>query len=145
MKIRNSYHRIAEKLNNPTPEKQAKQAFKKESDINVLMERYEKTGLLPQRNGKPAIYGDVSGVTDYLSSIQRVQAAHEAFDSLPAKIRKHFKNDPAALLSALEDESRKHELIELGVLQSSTEEKVKDASQSTKKENSSAKAEEKAP
>jgi len=69
-----------------------------ETDINRIMAKYQKTGLLTHVNTYAGEYGDFSGVPDYKTGLERVQAAEEMFMSLPAKIRDRFNNDPAKFI-----------------------------------------------
>lgn len=43
-------------------------------------------------------------------------AADAAFAALPAKVRDHFNNDPAAFLAAFSDKSQEAQLREFGLL-----------------------------
>ena len=61
-----------------------KQEFRKESDINEIMRKYKKTGVLPQVG--PGIYGDFSSVTDYQSALESVVKAERLFLSVPAAV-----------------------------------------------------------
>lgn len=72
-----------------------RQEFADECDINKLMEKYEKTGILPSNmNSMSPRYLDVSDVPDFRSALDMLNASTEAFMSLPAKVRKEFDNDP---------------------------------------------------
>lgn len=93
-----------------------KQSFKDECDINVIMKRYEATGVIPfPERAAQGQYLDVSQV-DFVDAMRLVADAKSAFQNLPSRIRDRFGNDPAALLSALEDPRMHEELRELGVL-----------------------------
>lgn len=92
-----------------------KQAFKKSSDINNIVAQYRKTGQLPISNIR-ARYEDCTGVTDYYSALCAISNAEGAFNSLPAKVRKHFGNDPGQLIEAMDNPERRDELVELGLI-----------------------------
>ncbi|AXL14705.1 internal scaffolding protein [Microviridae sp.] len=94
----------------------AKQSFKAECDINNIMKKYQATGLITHTQKVQGAYGDFTNVTDYHSSINRVNEAHAAFMQLPAKIRKHFDNDPAQMLAFIDDPSNYEKAVELGLL-----------------------------
>lgn len=90
-----------------------------ECDINLIVARYAKTGSWTSDGSSPSVrpsFGDFSDVGDFMSAQNAVLAAQEAFDELPAKLRKRFDNDPALLLAFLEDSSNKSEAIELGLI-----------------------------
>lgn len=71
-----------------------RQEFAEECDINSLMAKYEKTGILPvNMNMSVPAYLDVSDVPDLRASMDTLNAATAAFMSLPAAVRKEFDND----------------------------------------------------
>lgn len=93
------------------------QHFRQECDINFIMDRYNRTGMLPQNaNISEAFYGDVSDSFDYRSSLEAIQAADEAFASLPAAVRQRFANDPSQLIDFLHDSGNRAEAISLGLI-----------------------------
>ncbi len=95
-----------------------RQEFKNECDVNYLMERYARTGVLgdPTQDGKrEAAFGDFTGVGDFMDCQSRILAAQEGFDSLPAKVRSRFEHDPGRVIAFLADDSNREESIELGL------------------------------
>lgn len=91
------------------------QNFKDECDINVLMARYEKTGILPMsQKGEPA-YLDVTGI-EFRTSMEILATARSAFAQLPAHLRARFDNDPAKLLDFVHDPDNRDEAARLGLL-----------------------------
>lgn len=94
----------------------AQQHFKEECDINYILQQFNITGVLPQNPISPR-YGDFSGISDYHTALNRVIAAQEEFDSLPAQIRARFDNDPAKLIEFLDDEANRPEAEELGLVE----------------------------
>lgn len=73
----------------------AQQHFKDDADINVLLERFKVTGVLPQGVRVPS-YGDFSGINDYQSAMRAVLAAEDSFMAMPADVRARFGNSPQA-------------------------------------------------
>lgn len=94
----------------------AQQHFKEECDINYILQQFNVTGVLPQTPLSPR-YGDFSGISDYHTALNRVIAAQEEFDGLPAQIRARFDNDPAKLIEFLDDEANRLEAEELGLVE----------------------------
>lgn len=94
------------------------QHFRDQCNINKIMERYERTGVMagPQGRGGRPMFGDVSMIGDYQNALQTVSDANEAFESLPAEIRKRFDNNPAALVDFVKNPQNRDEAIELGML-----------------------------
>jgi phage internal scaffolding protein len=92
------------------------QHFKDECDINKIMERYEKTGIIdiPDQKG---IFGDFGDVSDYQSALHLMQDAQNQFMELPAKVRAKFDNDPSKLLHFIQNPANKAEAQELGLIE----------------------------
>lgn len=100
------------------PEKtMTKQSFKDECDINTIMAKYQTTGLIEHVQNVQGAYGDFTSVEDYQLSLNQVIEAQAAFDNLPAKIRDRFANDPARLMSFLQDETNLDEARSLGLVE----------------------------
>jgi phage internal scaffolding protein len=93
----------------------AKQAFKSECDINTIMQKYEKTGLIAHVNSHGGDYGNYLNVTDYHTAMTQITEAQEAFMSLPAKLRERFGNNPANFLAFAQDEKNLSEMVEMGL------------------------------
>lgn len=88
-------------------------------DINLIIERSKRTGFLGDPfavPSNPAQYGDFTNVGDYQTAMNHIVAAQNAFDSLPAKIRKEFDNDPAKLLEFVGKEENYDEAVRLGII-----------------------------
>lgn len=93
-----------------------RQSMKDECDINIIMARYLKTGVISHVTRDNPIFADVSDVPDYRESVERVKRADEVFNRLPADQRARFNNDTALFIEAVSDPSRTDQLIEWGVL-----------------------------
>lgn len=92
----------------------AQQHMAEDADINVIVKRFGITGQLPQGVRLPE-YGDFTGVHDYRSALEAVQAAEEDFSALPADLRAKFDNNPQLYLDFVENPSNKEQLYELGL------------------------------
>lgn len=98
------------------PEKsRTKQSFADETNINEIMRKYEKTGLIAHLNTHQGEYGDFLGFEDYHTSLNRIHAAREAFMSIPAGIRSRFNNDPATFMSFAQNPDNLDELRKMGL------------------------------
>lgn len=93
-----------------------KQAFKDEVDINWIMRKYEKTGLIEHVNRFQGKYADLGSAEDFHSCMNRIAAADEAFMTLPASIRERFSNSPEEFLRFVNDENNIDEMRKLGLL-----------------------------
>jgi phage internal scaffolding protein len=92
-----------------------KQAFKKECDINALMARWQRTGVLEHVKEFQGVYGDYTGVMSYQESLDRVLAADAAFMSLPSSVREKFGNDPHQFIEFMQDPNKAEERREMGL------------------------------
>lgn len=97
------------------------QSEKDNCDINVIMSRYATCGTpLPYRtDGVQPVYADVSELGDYMENFQRCKQAEEMFNNLPSALRKELDNNPANLLSFIQDEKNKERCYEYGLLNKS--------------------------
>lgn len=102
------------KLNFPQTGR-TKQSFKDECDINKILKRFQDKGQLPQNMKSGQIYGDFSEIADYQTSLNKVISAKNTFDSLPAKVRERFSNDPWKFLSFASDANNLQEMVSLGL------------------------------
>lgn len=91
------------------------QHFKKECDVNVIVDSFVRTGMLKD-DGKKYVFGDVYNEFDYRQGLDMVIQADEMFRELPAKVRERFKNDPGELLMFISDDENREEAIKLGLI-----------------------------
>jgi len=91
-----------------------KQSHKDECDINKILIKYQKTGLLEFVNKNQPQYGDFSGF-DFMNAMNTVAKASEMFDQLPAAVRKRFNNEPGEFMTFVDDPANTDEAIRLGL------------------------------
>lgn len=92
-----------------------KQSFAEESNINLIMKKYEKTGMLDHLAIHEGRYGDFIGGPDYHQALSALRAADEAFLTIPAGVRARFDNDPAKFLTFVQDPDNLDEMIKMGL------------------------------
>lgn len=92
-----------------------KQADKDASDINVMMAKYIRTGYLSGFGSEPK-FGDFSNIGDFQNAMNSIQAAEEAFNGLPATLRKKFNNDPSYFTDFCLNPENRQEMVDLGLL-----------------------------
>lgn len=93
-----------------------KQSFKEECDINSVMAKWERSGVLGHQNRTVPEYGDFSNVPDYHTAVNLVREAERQFEELPAHIRDRFSNEPAELLAFMDKPINREEAIEMGII-----------------------------
>lgn len=92
-----------------------RQEFKKETDINQILKKYQKTGLLTFVNRHQGSYGDFTGI-DLRSSIETFEKASDMFMEMPSEMRKHFQNDPIEFLNFVNDKDNFEKAKEMGLI-----------------------------
>jgi len=93
-----------------------KQSFAGESQINNIMAKYEKTGVIDHVKNHGGYVEMPSGV-DYHDALNLSLDAQAAFDELPAKIRKEFDNDPETFLTFVDNPANVERMAELGLIE----------------------------
>lgn len=91
------------------------QSFKDECDINNIMRKFQKTGVLPDMIKQNPQYGDFSSLPDYQASLDLVMKAQLQFQSLASHVRERFSNDPAKFLEFATDSKNMKEMVRLGL------------------------------
>lgn len=94
-----------------------KQAMRDECDVNLIMARYDKTGLIDHFSRYGAEYGFASSVT-FHDAMNVVTKAEQMFGALPAKARKRFNGAPAEFLEFVQNPANAKEMVELGLVDS---------------------------
>lgn len=92
-----------------------KQAFKDECDVNAILKRYRKTGVIEHVSKVAARYGDFSEFKEYREMLDTVRSADEMFFGLPAELRKRFENNPANFVEFMGNPANLNEAVELGL------------------------------
>lgn len=95
----------------------AKQSMAKECDINNIISKFAKTGILDHLNENNKTYGDFLNMPDYHTAQNQVLLAQQMFNELPAEIRSRFNNDPATFLNFAQDEENHPEMVKMGLLE----------------------------
>lgn len=93
-----------------------RQEFAEECDVNVLMKRYERTGVLPQFGAeRKAMYLDLASVPTFHEAMDVLVQAEYAFGRLPAAVRKEFDNDPGKFVAFAEDRKNLEQMRKWGL------------------------------
>lgn len=79
------------------------QSFRDECNINNIMSRFEKTGIIEHTAKHQGYYGDLTqGPQDFRQALEMVREANNAFMELPSRVRKEFENSAAEFLDCVE-------------------------------------------
>lgn len=93
----------------------AQQHMRDETDINIMVARFQRTGLPEVPPALPGVQ-DFVDVHDFRSAMQAVIDAQRAFGDLPSATRERFGNDPGRLLDFVADSSNHDEAVRLGLV-----------------------------
>lgn len=106
--------------NDPKSASKTHQSFAKDADINNIMGKYAKTGILVDPLnvdlGRTARFGDFSDLNDFGHLVNRIKQAQEDFLTLPAVVRHKFNNDVENALAFIADPNNLVECCDLGLL-----------------------------
>ena len=101
-------------------ESMTKQHHKEECDINNILAKFQRTGVLEFAQQHAPQYADVTGV-DFRTAMETVATAQEMFADLPSSLRNRFSNDPAMFLDFVQDPENRAEAAGLGLLEARAE------------------------
>lgn len=120
-----------------TPSRTRKEASD-ECDVNKILARYAKTGVLTHLNPNSPLYTDVSSMPNsYQDALEFIRVANEDFQGLSAELRARFQNDPQNLINFIQDQKNWEEAAKLGLLDKDKVEavRVQQSAQKTEAEN----------
>lgn len=100
-----------------------RQSHKKECDINFIMSKFQKTGVIQHVKEYGEHYTDVTP-TSFHDAMNTVVQAQAMFDELPSSIRSEFKNDTAEFLDFVQNPENKEKMVEMGLVKPERPEKA---------------------
>lgn len=89
------------------------QQYKRDCDINVILERYQATGRPPVT--PTSVYGDFADIGDFTDCIEKVSRATSDFAALPSDLRARFGNDPKLFVDFVLNPENNAECVSLGL------------------------------
>jgi len=105
-------------VDDPASVSVTEQSHENACDINKIIARAEKTGLMPVSLDRGS-FGDFSNI-DYEVMQVKIARANQAFMSLPVSIRNRFRNDVGELLAFVDDPVNLEEAVKLKLLPKSS-------------------------
>jgi len=91
-----------------------KQSFKAECDVNNIVAKYQRTGVLAFNEKYEARYFDTTGI-EFAQAMQVVAEGNQMFADLPSSLRKRFQNDPVAFMEFVHNPANLDEGVKLGI------------------------------
>jgi phage internal scaffolding protein len=120
--IRSAYGE-KQKVTITTLDARTEQCHRDECDINKIIAKYDRTGVLNHVNDFEARYEDLTGL-DYQTMLNTVANANSMFEGLPSEIRNQFANDPANFISFMDDKNNNEKMYEMGLKQRPISEQI---------------------
>jgi len=116
MKFKKAYDAPTRKPFSTTGPSMAHQSAKRECDINHIMAKYQKTGLVDHVAKHQGDYSDLTDVPTYHDAMNKIISANESFSTLPSSVRKKFNNNPAEFLDFVSNPENVTEMQTMGLL-----------------------------
>lgn len=91
------------------------QQYKDQVEVNYILRKYQKTGILSHVQQMQGQYTDVSQIPDLHEALLKVELAEKSFMQLPSEVRKMMNNDPTQLIEFLQNPANDEKAIELGL------------------------------
>jgi len=91
-----------------------KQSFKDECNINKIMAKFQRTGVLNHYAKHQHQYGDIPAI-QYADALNIIADANSMFEELPSTVRAQFENDPAKFLEFAENPDNLDKMRDLGL------------------------------
>jgi phage internal scaffolding protein len=117
--IRKPYTQKSVKLDFTGEKSRTKQSHAKECDINNIMAKFQKTGVLQHTSKYQGQYGNITSI-DFKEAMDIVVNGQNMFDELPSSIRNRFANDPAQFMDFMQNPENDPEItaeaVRLGLI-----------------------------
>ena len=96
------------------------QSEKDSTDINLIVKRYCECGICPSCEIRQPLSEDMLSIQSdtFQDVMQRQAQLTNAFNELPAHVRKKFDYNPLNMLEFVENPNNKEECVKLGLLKS---------------------------
>jgi hypothetical protein len=102
----------------PVGESLTVQSERDETDVNLIMQKYTKYGILPEVKNSQPFFSDevIQYYGDYHAHVHKIRAAESYFDSLPSELREYFENSVQNLATWLSNPDNADEAVKLGLV-----------------------------
>lgn len=90
--------------------------FRHACDVNRIVEKWQRTGVLEHTARFAGEYGNFIGPESYHEAANRLAEANSMFETLPAAMRAEFGNDVGHFLAFVSDDDNAPRMRELGLL-----------------------------
>ena len=104
--------RLTTHVNGPS---MTQQHFADECDINKIMAKYQRDGLVTHVAKYQGKYDDYTVMPDFQTALNTMKEAEEMFLSIPSEIRREFENDPGKFVEFATDPENIDKMREMGL------------------------------
>lgn len=80
-----------------------KPQFASDCDLHTIVDRFMRTGQLPESSRRQPLEGDFTQVEDFQAIQDRCVSLRQQFEMMPLEVRNKFNNDPVAWASSVLD------------------------------------------
>lgn len=91
------------------------QSHKDSCDINTILRRYQKTGILEHVNKYQGKYMEYPDSTTFHDAMNLVAEANSLFESIPSQIRAEFDNDPSKFIDFMQNPDNREKMEDMGL------------------------------
>jgi phage internal scaffolding protein len=110
-------------------ESMAKQSFKNECDMNRIIAKFRKTGMIDHIRENGGRFIDVPEDLDFQTAQNVMAKATSMFEELPSDLRKKFDNDVQTFMDYVNNPENEDGMRQLGLLKPKAPEVVPEASE----------------
>jgi len=89
--------------------------FKDEVDINKIVAKYRKTGVITHVQRVKEKYGEFLDIFDVAGQLDKVAKANQAFDQLPSELRNKVGNSIPKFLEYIQDPQNLDQCVKWGI------------------------------
>lgn len=114
--IRSIYNRPYKQKIRPMGESLTQQQFTDEQNVNTIMKKYARTGIIGTGLGtRTPQFGNYENQSFHEMETKLAQSV-ETFQNLPSAVRKRFDNNVGNLLDFIDDKSNYDEAVKMGLI-----------------------------
>ncbi len=99
----------------PVGESMTEQSHQGECEINNILAKYQKSGMVSHLANHQPRYDDCTS-HDFTAAMNIVIKSQEMFDDLPSQVRAKFGNNPVRFMDYVQDPDNADSLHELGIV-----------------------------
>jgi len=111
-------HRFSERIAFIAPwadDDRTQQHFLHQVNVNNIVAKYRKTGIVEHVKRAQARYGDFSELAEFATNMDKVAKAQQGFEALPAAIRNEFKNSIPGFFEYIQDPKNREQCEKWGI------------------------------